>query len=855
MLRLPSIGLYTYCIKRGVLTRRTCFLDRTYNASPNFHFARLLDRETDDGVNVSQWLQSLETFTGEFYKQYPFVESRGVLSYLMRRLRDGHVMELGILRSVLKVSGGYSFADYTPAAQLNDTQLEGRAGSTALKRETMSFGIVEKTNSAAARRLRRVLQSGGFGASMLILIAQARDRVLFDSSYDAPKDVKLIGNLYDSCQAVIYILLEFLTTSDESGVGNERKSLASSTPVELYANHLPTLQDFIGVLGLDAATAWLLCRPPLKAALQRQEKGGDVTEPPLDRFLFTETTRKSYSKSVPDHVWSFLSPKLFEFFYMQQLHDIFLPEKVYTDQSARIDKELENLQASKPGDLLRNLNQPEVERLKRTSRELAGDLLLQKGQVESVSAALDEAKADFFVSEEVSQEAARIFLIHCVYPRSIQSPDDAMYASQFALRLHIIWTPGFSTMHYLDELISIASGALFGVTEGEAANLAILLWQTWMVVNRWRYENGAFSKEVSGKPGSYIESDEEDGKKTTKALSHKTFIDWYNGWHAHLGIALIGCLSSSEYIHTRTGLVVLTRLVDVFPTRPALGNKILDDLKPLQDEDSPRPDIRAAANAYGMKLIQARDCGKWKEEDKKVAQARAKREKVEAEERKKQREVQMKELAKDTEQITEKIGPRDGPRDRDRGNDRGNDRRRGGERDYPPRSSRSPSENGRAPDRPAGTSSFARMAESGELAHNGRDGGRDGGRDWDRRRPRDDRHSSRDRDLDDRDRRRDSRDRDREVGRGDRHWPRDRDPSDRQTSTGGGRAVKRRLPTPEDDRDTDRGSSKRARVEPDSYPARRDGGRGDSPGRRPPSLEPPPARSSRPLSRRHGPRR
>ena len=91
---------------------------------------------------MSQWLQSLEAFSGAFFKRYPSVEFRGILAYLMRRLRTGHVMELGILGSLLKVAGGYGFADYSPAASLSSTQLEGRAGSFTLKRETMSFGIV-----------------------------------------------------------------------------------------------------------------------------------------------------------------------------------------------------------------------------------------------------------------------------------------------------------------------------------------------------------------------------------------------------------------------------------------------------------------------------------------------------------------------------------------------------------------------------------------------------------------------------------------------------------------------------------------------------------------------------------------
>ena len=119
-------------------------------------------------------------------------------------------MELGILRTLLKVTGGYSFADYSPAASLNVTQLQGRAGSRMIKIETMSFGIVEDVNKKAADSLRNVLQTAGFGVSMLIHIAQVRSRILFETARNSPKEVKLVGNLYDKCQVVMSILLDFL---------------------------------------------------------------------------------------------------------------------------------------------------------------------------------------------------------------------------------------------------------------------------------------------------------------------------------------------------------------------------------------------------------------------------------------------------------------------------------------------------------------------------------------------------------------------------------------------------------------------------------------------------------------------
>jgi THO complex subunit 2 len=152
-------------------------------------------------VHASQWLSSLETFTGAFYRRCPDVECRGIIRFLVQRLTEGHVLELGVLRTLLKSAGGYGFADYGPVASLATGQLEGRAGSQLLKRETFAFGVVERFNPRAASRLRSVLQSDNMGITILILLAQIRGKTVFGGSGTRPKPVKQIGNLYDTVRA------------------------------------------------------------------------------------------------------------------------------------------------------------------------------------------------------------------------------------------------------------------------------------------------------------------------------------------------------------------------------------------------------------------------------------------------------------------------------------------------------------------------------------------------------------------------------------------------------------------------------------------------------------------------------
>lgn len=669
-----------------------CILSRLCGSAGGVNRSRL----KEDGVNVSQWLQSLESFTGAFFKSFPFIELRGILCYLMRRLKDGHVMELGVLRTLLKTSGGWAFADYSPAASLSKNQLEGRGGSTLLKRETMSFGVFQDFNLRSSNEIRKVLQVDDMGVSLLVLLAQVRHQIVFESTKGPPKPVKLIGNLVDTCQVVMAILLDFLTDSTDE----------KATSLIRFAQTMPSLVKLQAVYGLDVASAWMLCRPLIRAAAMRSDAGeandgeivddADDTSDALSDFKSTETSRLLYQGMLPATAWTHISVSLFETFYANALYDLSCPEEIYKAEIGRLNKEVERLSRAalspaptavlqvQPTTTRTLTDEEELARVKRAATALSSDLPKQRKHAASIRKSFEGEKAAFFKSEEVSKAAALTLLERCIYPRCMQGPDDAMYCARFISLLHETETPGFGTLHLLDVMIVTLSRALFGMTEGEAANASILLFETWTLVSKWRYSETAFQEEVAGKTGSFMESDDQQG---LEAVSYKDFEALYNKWHAAIGAAVIGCLKSSEYMHTRNSLIVLTRMVEVYPTRPKLGHQFISALAPLQDESYRLADIRASAQAYSMQLLKARDDGSWKEEDVADVQARQKKEQAAAAIRRKKAEEQRAEMRRDTQKIDEEIGVEEqrgrgsGGRPGDRSGDRGGDR---GRRPPPP---------------------------------------------------------------------------------------------------------------------------------------------------------------------------
>jgi len=655
-----------------------------------------------DGVNVSQWLASIEAFTGAFYKKCPDVEFRGILCFLIHRLSQGHVIELGVLRTLLKTAGGYGFADYTSSSSLSKEQLVGRTGSQLLKRETFAFGVVEKLNPKSSRLIRSILQSDGMGVTMLILLAQVRSRILFyqESMTARPKPIKLLGNLFDTCQCVMGLLLEFLTVSMDRENGND---IAMSK----YGEFLPSLVALQKDYGLDWEVAWMLCRPAIRAASVEEGKLKEQLTL-LESYLSDPDSQNSTTLSKTS--CARVAPELFQLFYSNATYDIQCPVDSYEAEINRLKEKVDRLTHLQRGGAnaagakavlaataaAAGATQSEINRATQFSRadeeellratnntaNLTSDLSKHKKHYETKCEQIKATKDKVFNTKQKEEEeestAARssslsmadVFLSDCIFPRCSLTPDDAMYCAQFVSLVHKMETPGFSTLSYVDGLINAVAGTLFCVTEGEAANVAVLLCETWQTLSRWRYDEQTYEKEVAGKPGCFMENSgtstssegemennsDDDKKGSMVAVTYDAYKSLYSKWHATIGEAALGCLKSSEYIHIRASLIVLTRLVNCFPTQPAIGEKLMDALAPLQEENYPLKDITAMAQSYGFLVTKARNDGVWKEEDAGARKKRQDKEKAAQEERRNAAKKRFEEMKVESEEITAQVG-------------------------------------------------------------------------------------------------------------------------------------------------------------------------------------------------------
>ncbi len=499
------------------------------NATTNLILKRI-----DDGVNVAQWLASLETFAGAFYKVFNKVEIGGLLGYLIKRVNNGHISELGVVRSLLKKTGGYGFAETDSIASLSEDQLEGRCGSLLLKRETSDFGIVEEFNVDSSRCLRSELQKNSCGVSMLILLMQLQTKLMYDQSENSPKEIKLIGHLYDTCQKTINILLPFLT--DGSQDMPSKNTPAHPGAIAQYATAMPSLGTLNTKFGMSNTSIWMVSRPLLRAAAimsadgRTKDNGNNQDLPPyLQRYHPTSKDLLQDCKDMVDEsCWKHITPLVFQVFYTYQVNDLYCPEDCYNREISRLSDNITNLEifekggreaagmqaslmskAVAAGGTHREIrdamtftreHKTQLERLRRKVEVLTSDAKRQTEHCNNVQKKMQQEKEKLFSNLEGQNGEIRttsVFIANCIYPRCLQSPEDAMYCFRFIKVLHDIKTPGFKTLELIDGIVNATVGALYSVTEDEAGCLGIFIEKLWQLITEWRYDEKRYTSEVS----------------------------------------------------------------------------------------------------------------------------------------------------------------------------------------------------------------------------------------------------------------------------------------------------------------------------------------------------------------------
>lgn len=459
-----------------------------------------------DGLNVSMWMQSLSSFCGNLYKKYPSIELVGLLQYIANTLKSGTSLQLLLLRDLVTKMAGIE-----PLEDLSVDQLEAHAGGETLKTSVTDVLGIAKNTKRSSTRLREALVKHGLVVPLFLLIAQQRAACVYAT--DTPH-LKVLSELYDKCHETLEQYAAFLF---------------SSLPPAEYAELVPTVTALCHEFHLEPEVAFFICRPAIAFAESQEEKskgkadGGDADK--ADEKA--ASSKHAEALAAGDMPGGLLSPTLYSTFWSHSLYDIFVPKARYEAEIRRQRKQAEDIDrfvppiGGEPGDPKANATKrkKDKERCIAAIDKLKVEMMAQNVRNRHVMARLSKSKAEWFANTELSTEAQadtmNHFLQHCIFPRCVFSPADAVYCARFVQQTHAQGTPFFSTLQYYDKLLRDISLHIFCCTERQAANLGRFLKESLQLLVHWKSSEQIYLEECSKLPGFSVSFAKQDGKKAT----------------------------------------------------------------------------------------------------------------------------------------------------------------------------------------------------------------------------------------------------------------------------------------------------------------------------------------------------
>ncbi|GMI75252.1 EMBRYO DEFECTIVE 2793 [Hibiscus trionum] len=413
------------------------------------------DKLKDDGLNLSDWLQSLASFWGHLCKKYPSMELRGLFQYLVNQLKKGQGIELVLLQELIQQMANVQFTE-----NLTEEQLDAMAGSETLRYQATSFGVT-RNNKALIKSTNRLRDSllpkdePKLAIPLLLLIAQHRSLVVINA--DAPY-IKMVSEQFDRCHGTLLQYVEFLCSA--------------VTPPAAYAQLIPSLDDLVHLYHLDPEVAFLLYRPVMRLfkcqgssdvfwplyvnetaditmACSESESKDDPSRvildlgPPRKPTMWSELL-DTVKTMLPSKAWNSLSPDLYATFWGLTLYDLYVPRNVYESEIAKQHaalKSLEELPDNSSSAI--NKRKKDKERIQEALDRLTSELHKHEENVASVLRRLTHEKDKWLSSCPDILKINMEFLQRCIFPRCTFSMPDVVYCAMFVRTLHSLGTPFF----------------------------------------------------------------------------------------------------------------------------------------------------------------------------------------------------------------------------------------------------------------------------------------------------------------------------------------------------------------------------------------------------------------------------
>ncbi|KAE9613874.1 putative THO complex, subunitTHOC2, THO complex subunit 2 domain-containing protein [Lupinus albus] len=567
------------------------------------------DKLKDDGLNLSDWLQSLASFWGHLCKKYPSMELRGLFQYLVNQLKKGQGIELVLLQELIQQMANFQYTE-----NLTEEQLDAMAGSETLRYQATSFGVT-RNNKALIKSTSRLRDSllpkdePKLAVPLLLLIAQHRSLVVINA--DAPY-IKMLSEQFDRCHGTLLQYVDFLCSA--------------VSPASNYGVLIPSLNDLVHLYHMDPEVAFLIYRPVMR--LFKSQKAPDVCWPlddknaESDASINSESDPADHSSSMvldlgaaqnpiswsylldtvktmlPSKAWNSLSPDLYATFWGLTLYDLYVPKNCYESEIAKLHanlKSLEELTDNSSSAITKR--KKEKERIQESLDRLINELHKHEEHVASVRRRLSLEKDKWLSSCPDTLKINMEFLQRCIFPRCTFSMPDAVYCAMFVHTLHSIGTPFFNTVNHIDVLIcKTLQPMICCCTEYEAGRLGRFLYETLKIAYYWKRDESIYERECGNMPGFAVYYRYPNSQRVT----YGQFIKVHWKWIQRITRLLIQCLESSEYMEIRNALIMLTKISSVFPVTRKSGINLEKRVAKIKTDE--REDLKVLATGVAAAL-------------------------------------------------------------------------------------------------------------------------------------------------------------------------------------------------------------------------------------------------------------
>ena len=172
-------------------------------------------------------------------------------------------------------------------------------------------------------------------------------------------------------------------------------------------------------------------------------------------------------------------------------------------------------------------------------------------------------------------------------PRLILTPEESVFCAKFSHMMHGLDTPHFSSLQLYDRVVKDIFPLVYCATDHEARCLGIFLRTIFEPLRRWRFDKESYDNEAAAKLGFSV------AIGSPARCSHDQYCTVFFKWYDKMTKIILSCFRQYRD-HGRACLLMLIKLIGVYPTCKRVGAELMENLEPLTSQEELK-DVQAMA--------------------------------------------------------------------------------------------------------------------------------------------------------------------------------------------------------------------------------------------------------------------